>query len=80
MHYKNGREAMNGDKIVLLSSYHNPVVGVLYDAKPMGGNDCNGRIASLNDADPAADLKSCLHVDDILAVVTVPDTSNSASR
>ena len=32
MHYRNGREAKNGDKVVLFSGYSNPVVGILYDA------------------------------------------------
>lgn len=41
VHYKNGREAKNGDKVVLLPSYGSPVVGILYDAT--AGNDyCNG--------------------------------------
>ena len=41
MHYKNGREAKNGDKVVLLPSYGAPVIGILYDAT--AGNDlCNG--------------------------------------
>ena len=47
MHYKNGREAKNGDKVVLLSTYGPstygpPMIGILYDA--VAGNDfCNGR-------------------------------------
>jgi hypothetical protein len=32
MHYKNGREAKNGDKVILLSAYGSPVIGILYDA------------------------------------------------
>lgn len=31
MHYANGREAKNGDKVVLFG-YGGPVVGILYDA------------------------------------------------
>jgi hypothetical protein len=32
MHYKNGREAKNGDKVVLIPQYGSPVMGILYDA------------------------------------------------
>ncbi len=47
MHYRNGREAKNGDKIVQIGGYGSSAeitaVGILYDAKP--GNDyCNGNI------------------------------------
>lgn len=76
MHYKNGREAKNGDKVVLMSSYGAPVVGILYDAIP--GNDaCNGRIAPTNPNDPMPCLSDCLHYDDVKAACagTVPDTS-----
>ena len=70
MHYRNGREAKNGDKIVSLAGYGTgPVninaIGILSDAKP--GNDyCNGMIASIVGG-PAvsACLCDCLHVDDL---------------
>jgi len=73
MHYKNGREAKNGDKVMLISSYGPPVVGILYDA--VAGNDyCNGKIAPVLPNDPCPNLKECLHLDDVLAVVAnVPD-------
>ena len=76
MHYKNGREAKNGDKVVLISSYGGSVIGVLYDA--MAGNDyCNGRIASTSPTDACPNLKECLHLDDVLKAlpVNVPDSS-----
>lgn len=70
MHYKNGREAKNGDKIVLLPTYGNPVVGILYDA--IAGNDtCNGRIAPIKQSDPMPNLKECLHLEDALAALGV---------
>ena len=66
MHYKNGRQAKNGDKVVLLPSYGPPVAGILYDATP--GNDfCNGKIAVTTTSDPCPNLKECLHADDIKA-------------
>lgn len=73
MHYKNGREAKNGDKVVLLSAYNGiPSVGILYDAKP-GNNFCNGRLALTTPSDPMPNLNECLHVDDVLAAVAAAD-------
>lgn len=70
MHYRNGREAKNGDKVVLLPKYAGqvPMVGILYDAT--AGNDyCNGRIAPISGSDPCPNLKECLHIDDVVAAV-----------
>lgn len=68
MHYRNGREAKNGDLVVSLPPHGKPVVGILYDA--VAGNDfCNGRLAPLSPNDPYPNLKECLHVDDLLAAV-----------
>lgn len=79
MHYRNGREAKNGDKIILIPSYGSPVVGILYDAT--AGNDfCNGRIAPTNPNDPCPNLKECLHFDDVnrtLLINGVKDTSGA---
>ncbi len=77
MHYKNGREAKNGDKIVLLPKYYgSPVVGILYDTT--AGNDaCNGHLAPISPSDPCPNLAECLHLDDVKAALSgdVPDTS-----
>ena len=72
MHYKNGREAKNGDKVMLIgdSRYSNfpTIVGILYDAT--ANNDyCNGRLASISASDPTPNLKECLHLDDALALL-----------
>lgn len=65
MHYKNGREARCGDKVVLIPAYGSPIIGILYDAKP--GNDyCNGKIAPTSPNDPMPNLKEVLHLDDVL--------------
>lgn len=69
MHYRNGREAKNGDKVVSLAGYgNNPInaIGVLYDAT--AGNDyCNGSIASIiGGPTVGACLIDCLHLDDVL--------------
>lgn len=66
MHYKNGREAKNGDKVVVIPSHGAPYAGILYDA--VAGNDyCNGRVAVTSSSDPCPNLKECLHVDDVKA-------------
>lgn len=74
MHYRNGREAKNGDKVISLAGYGSgPVninaVGILYDAVP--GNDfCNGSIAPmLGGMAIAACLCDCLHYDDVAALI-----------
>jgi uncharacterized OB-fold protein len=69
MHYRNGREAKNGDKIVRLS--HDGKVeafGVLHSAVP--GNDyCNGSIAIVQSANEYACMCDCVHVDDLAEVL-----------
>ena len=70
MHYRNGREAHNGDKVVMLNETGKIVaVGVLFDATP--GNDyCNGSIApQLGGAVSYACMCDCLHQDDLAAVL-----------
>ena len=65
MHYKNGREAKNGDKVILIPLNGNPVIGILYDAQ--AGNDyCNGKIALTKQNDICPNLKEVLHLDDAL--------------
>ncbi len=68
MHYRNGREASNGDKIVQIGGYGTggevTAVGVLYGA--VAGNDhCNGQIAPTQHPGTSACLCDCLHVDDL---------------
>lgn len=70
MHYMNGREAKNGDKIVLVPPYQGavPVFGILYNA--VVGNDfCNGNIAPLLPTNPMVNLSECLHLDDALDLI-----------
>ncbi|HEY6008127.1 MAG TPA: hypothetical protein VIU40_07365 [Geobacteraceae bacterium] len=70
MHYKNGREAKNGDKVIFLEAYGGPVVGILYDA--VAGNDtCNGKLAPIQPNDPMPCLNQCLHVDDLKDAVAL---------
>ena len=70
MHYRNGREAKNGDKIVKLDEKGHVVsFGVLHSATP--GNDyCNGNIAAIQPPNDYACMVDCLHVDDVAEVLT----------
>lgn len=62
MHYRNGREAKNGDKIVRLSSGGTiEAFGVLHY--------CNGNIAVTQSANEYACMVDCLHVDDVMALL-----------
>lgn len=69
MHYRNGREAKNGDKLVQLGSDGKiTAVGVLYDATP--GNDyCNGYVAPTQHPITSACMVDCLHIDDVAEVL-----------
>lgn len=70
MHYRNGREAHNGDKIVKLNFNSGRVeaFGVLHSATP--GNDyCNGNIATLQSPTEGACMCDCLHVDDLAEIL-----------
>ena len=64
MHYRNGREAKNGDLIVKLEGGKVVAYGVLHSATP--GNDyCNGYIAPVQPNNEMACMVDCLHVDDL---------------
>lgn len=71
MHYRNGREAKNGDNVVQLRSDNSqPMdVGVLINAV-VGNGYCNGSIA--NDRTRSfvgACLCDCLHADDVAEIL-----------
>lgn len=69
MHYRNGREAKNGDKVIRLNGDKIEAIGVLFDATP--GNDyCNGSIAPLLGGQVSyACMCDCLHLDDVAALL-----------
>lgn len=69
MHYRNGREAKNGDKIVQIDHAGNVVAyGVLHSATP-GSDYCNGYIAPIQSPVLGACMVDCLHVDDVAALL-----------
>jgi len=64
MHYRDGREAKNGDKIVKLEGGKIVAFGVLHSATP--GNDyCNGNIAVIQTQNDYACMVDCLHIDTV---------------
>jgi len=83
MHYANGREAKNGDRVLRMAPanyYGKPIIGILHDA--VAGNDsCNGNLAAPIADQPGCNLAECLHMDDVRAIVgdikNVPDTSKA---
>ncbi len=76
MHYRNGREAKNGDRVVSFGNGGGSkveVVGILVNA--VAGNDhCNGQIVAIhpysngNATITGACLCDCLHADDVEAI------------
>ena len=71
MHYKNGREAKIGDRVVGADSNGNPVAGVLVSAS---GNSttCNGQIVPFSSPSWCVTLADCLHVEDFNSPKEVP--------
>lgn len=68
MHYRNGREAKNGDKIVKLDGGKVVAFGVLHSA--VAGNDyCNGNIAVIQPTNDYACMVDCIHIDDLAEVL-----------
>ena len=68
MHYRNGREAKNGDKIVKLEGGKVVSFGVLHSAVA-GNYYCNGNIASIQAPNDYACMVDCLHVDDVAEIL-----------
>lgn len=68
MHYRNGRAAKNGDRIIQIGFDGKLQLGVLVDA--VAGNDyCNGTLLPTHGIIGAC-LVDCLHVDDVIALLT----------
>lgn len=72
MHYRNGREAKNGDRVIQLDTSSGQIksVGILFDAMP--GNDfCNGYLAPISASGSVigACLCDCIHADDLAVML-----------
>lgn len=72
MHYRNGREAKNGDMVVRLNDRGQiQAFGVLQDAIP-GNEYCNGNIVYSNGqirTQTYACMCDCMHIDDIALIL-----------
>jgi hypothetical protein len=66
MHYKNGREAKVGDRVVVLNN-GKPLGGVLVEATP-GSSSCNGRVVPEPFNASYVTLSDCIHADDVAAI------------
>lgn len=82
MHYRNGRVARNGDRVIQIENGRIISSGVLHDAQPgnetvnhtyaehgiLHGYDyCDGSIAPVHCTN--ACIVDCLHVDDVIALL-----------
>jgi hypothetical protein len=74
MHYKNGRAAKAGDRVIQVVG--GTAAGISHTTNP-GSDTCNGRVAQVTPNDPYVNIKDCLHVDDV-AAATIPDSSKPA--
>jgi len=79
MHYKNGREAKVGDK-VLVPNGNYTFVGVVAETVP-GASSCNIHVVPLRNSQ-IANCGDCTHLADIEAVVKVngiPDSTKTTN-
>ena len=68
MHYKNGREAKEGDRVVNLVT---GTSGIVYDLNTHSGT-CNGRLTALSPNAEYVTVGDCLHLDDVRAASEIP--------
>ena len=66
MHYKNGREAKPGDKVIHLPPHAPASSGIIHSLNA-GAQTCNARLASTSPSDPYVNLSDCVHADDVAA-------------
>jgi hypothetical protein len=82
MHYKNGREAKAGDKVISINN-GNVVTGIIHSLQANGGT-CNARVAVTTQSDPYVTMSECMHVDDVVkatdVVVVWEKTSQARSQ
>lgn len=68
MHYRNGREAKSGDRVVNVVTGQG---GMVYGLNAQS-ETCNGRLAVITPADPYVNLRDCVHADDLAAAFPAP--------
>jgi len=68
MHYRNVREAKNGDRVIQLTYEGGKILGVGILHSAVAGNDhCNGGVAPLTSAESC--LADMIHADDLAALL-----------
>lgn len=70
MHYKNGRLAKAGDRVINIPL---GVIGILHTTNAQSST-CNGRLAVPTSNDPYVTIGECLHIDDVTKA-TIPDST-----
>jgi hypothetical protein len=68
VHYRNGREAKEGDRVFNLAGGQS---GILHSTSAQS-TTCNGRLAQTSIYDPLVNVKDCVHVDDVGQAFPVP--------
>lgn len=76
MHYKNGREAKPGDRVIQVVG--GVATGILHTVNAQS-DSCNGRIATLSPNDAYVTIKDCLALEDI-EKATIPDSSKQGRQ
>lgn len=61
MHYKNGRKAEPGDRVINLESGRSGIVHSL----SAGSDTCNARLIQISNNDEYVTLSKCVHMDDV---------------
>jgi hypothetical protein len=80
MHYKNGREAKEGDKIISVDYQKRVQVGVVLDLIA-GSDTCNATLIRPIGQPWSVNLKDCYHAEDALAAIeNVAKTPTSAPQ
>jgi hypothetical protein len=72
MHYRNGRQAQPGDRVVCLPKSGTPMTGLIHSLQPQS-QTCNARLSVTSPNDPYVNLSDCLHVDDLDKVFPPPE-------
>ena len=71
MHYRNGREAKPGDKVIHLPAFGPATAGLIHSLNA-GAQTCNARLAATTGSDPYVNLSDCLHADDVAEAFPPP--------
>jgi hypothetical protein len=75
MHYKNGREAKNGDPVLRFSAGEPLAYSGILISIAEGTDSCNGRLVIPGIENIfCVTIKECLHIDDIFKA-TIPDST-----